>query len=484
MRKNFKNQTNKIKKKDTNGITLIALVITIIVLLILAGISISAISGNNSIINRTITAKEQNEISEEKEALELSVTKSMGKNKYGNLLKDELEEQLNIDLGEGTTEVTSLTDDLIKVKFIQSKRNYQVDSNGEISEYITPDYAIKVVFDAGSGTFSNASNQNIVKYEYIEVNKKQEIEKHIYTDTFNEEGVQIDTTSAPQSYTTTKTAKVEGATKLKIKIKHGKDAVIRAIKSVPQAEPALWECSNSNTGTEEFEIMGDTVNIYYGGPLGGINDYYGFYATIKGYDSNGKVITKDLEEMETKLVIKEGELLTPTWEEGVFRGWYFDSNYTTKAEFDEDNIITNSNYQNITLYAKWATETIFKDLGGIVRLATGVAGQSDYDPVPALYFKKSNTALSNAIEVQTEESAYPIYMKYDSSTKTVYWFSEVKPKLRGNVAMFLYWKKVENIDLTGIDMTEVTGFSRRTGFYPPNDEIPLSKIIFDESYQN
>ena len=31
MRKNFKNHTNKIKKKDTNGITLIVLVITIIV---------------------------------------------------------------------------------------------------------------------------------------------------------------------------------------------------------------------------------------------------------------------------------------------------------------------------------------------------------------------------------------------------------------------------------------------------------------------
>ena len=30
MRKNFKKQTNKIKKKDTNGITLIALVITIV----------------------------------------------------------------------------------------------------------------------------------------------------------------------------------------------------------------------------------------------------------------------------------------------------------------------------------------------------------------------------------------------------------------------------------------------------------------------
>lgn len=41
--KNFKKKA----LKNTNGITLIALVITIIVLLILAGISISMLSGDN-----------------------------------------------------------------------------------------------------------------------------------------------------------------------------------------------------------------------------------------------------------------------------------------------------------------------------------------------------------------------------------------------------------------------------------------------------
>ena len=45
-------------KKTTKGITLIALVITIIVLLILAGVSISMLSGDNSILNRATTAKE------------------------------------------------------------------------------------------------------------------------------------------------------------------------------------------------------------------------------------------------------------------------------------------------------------------------------------------------------------------------------------------------------------------------------------------
>ena len=38
--------------KQKKGITMIALVITIIVLLILAGISISMLAGNNSILNR------------------------------------------------------------------------------------------------------------------------------------------------------------------------------------------------------------------------------------------------------------------------------------------------------------------------------------------------------------------------------------------------------------------------------------------------
>ncbi len=48
---------NKILKNNEKAITLIALVITIIVLLILVGISISMLSGDNSILNRATDAK-------------------------------------------------------------------------------------------------------------------------------------------------------------------------------------------------------------------------------------------------------------------------------------------------------------------------------------------------------------------------------------------------------------------------------------------
>ena len=43
--------------KKENGITLVALVVTIVVLLILAGVSISLVLGNNGLINKTKEAK-------------------------------------------------------------------------------------------------------------------------------------------------------------------------------------------------------------------------------------------------------------------------------------------------------------------------------------------------------------------------------------------------------------------------------------------
>ncbi len=48
------------EKKKINGITLIALVITIIVLLILAGVTIATLGGDNGIIARAKTAQEKN----------------------------------------------------------------------------------------------------------------------------------------------------------------------------------------------------------------------------------------------------------------------------------------------------------------------------------------------------------------------------------------------------------------------------------------
>ena len=59
----------KQKLRENKGITLIALVITIIVLLILAGVSIAMLTGENGILNQAAKAKNETEKAQANEAL-------------------------------------------------------------------------------------------------------------------------------------------------------------------------------------------------------------------------------------------------------------------------------------------------------------------------------------------------------------------------------------------------------------------------------
>ena len=71
--------------KNNKGITVLALTITIIILLILAGITITALTGENGLIKNAGEAKKETEISNEKEILERATARSNGtrfKRKY------------------------------------------------------------------------------------------------------------------------------------------------------------------------------------------------------------------------------------------------------------------------------------------------------------------------------------------------------------------------------------------------------------------
>ena len=88
---NAKNISKKIIKK-AKGITLISLVITIIILLILAGVTLSLTLGDNGIITQAQKAKEAQEIAAIKEDFQLAILdKELEKGGTG-LTKEELEE--------------------------------------------------------------------------------------------------------------------------------------------------------------------------------------------------------------------------------------------------------------------------------------------------------------------------------------------------------------------------------------------------------
>ena len=64
---------HKIKSLKEQGITLIALVITIIVLVILAGITISILFEKNGLVERAKNATEEYKIEEQKQKLQLAI---------------------------------------------------------------------------------------------------------------------------------------------------------------------------------------------------------------------------------------------------------------------------------------------------------------------------------------------------------------------------------------------------------------------------
>lgn len=81
-------------KKDVKGITLIALVITIIVLLILAAVSIAMLTGENGLLQKATKAKEENKLAQAKEQINLMlqeyrIERDTGSNKsFENFLQD------------------------------------------------------------------------------------------------------------------------------------------------------------------------------------------------------------------------------------------------------------------------------------------------------------------------------------------------------------------------------------------------------------
>ena len=121
--------------KENKAITLIALVVTIVVLIILAGISIGALTGNNGIINQTQNAKEQTEIADEKERIDLSTVGAVGKEPRGELKRNYFNDELTEHIGqEGKDYSLSESENApFIVEYLDSKRSYLVDEDGNIT---------------------------------------------------------------------------------------------------------------------------------------------------------------------------------------------------------------------------------------------------------------------------------------------------------------------------------------------------------------
>ena len=120
-----KNKELKPIKKE-KGITLIALIVTIIILIILAGITIATLTGEDGLINNANNAKEETEIANEKEIVDRATINAMGNNKRGNIVREELQDELDRITKVGDTEEEDSGEEF-NVVFTQTQRYYTVN---------------------------------------------------------------------------------------------------------------------------------------------------------------------------------------------------------------------------------------------------------------------------------------------------------------------------------------------------------------------
>ena len=127
--------------KTNNGITLIALVITIIVLLILAGVTIATLMGDNGILTKATEARDKTKITEEQEKVKLAVAGTLAEENGGDIKSESLEEQLSNYFADGYYDVVAGSNDTGENGYIvtitENNKNgnmYFVSKDGNTSE--------------------------------------------------------------------------------------------------------------------------------------------------------------------------------------------------------------------------------------------------------------------------------------------------------------------------------------------------------------
>ena len=183
------------KNCRNNGITMIALCVTIIVLLILAGVTISTFEGKDGIFNQANDSKKSAAIVEEKEILNTTVAASVGASSKAQVEEAYIRKYLNENVGNENEKYILETDgDNFRIKFIDTGNEYVVSKDGNIysnDEFnnelvLTPSEKLIVevgeketitanVTSVGSGVRWESEDETIAKIDYGDFSNDKEI---------------------------------------------------------------------------------------------------------------------------------------------------------------------------------------------------------------------------------------------------------------------------------------------------------------------
>ena len=144
-----KNERNIKLDIENKGITLIALIISIIVLLILAGVSLSALIGENGILNQAVNSAEKTKMASEQEAIEqIIVSENADKIQYP-------EEKSKYHIGEDLYDKTLENGDIWNIVVINdSQKDYgtgwtYIEKGTELMDYGKSNYSWLINYKTG-----------------------------------------------------------------------------------------------------------------------------------------------------------------------------------------------------------------------------------------------------------------------------------------------------------------------------------------------
>ena len=181
-------QIKSSKLKNTNkGITLIALVITIIVLLILAGVAIATITGENGILTKAVAAKEKTSEAEAKETIQLEAMGSF--NESGKFDYELFKSNVKKNLGRTDTDIKD-NGNTVTVTY----KGYDVEIDKTTGEIIEPVKVGEIVTGKNNRTYTNTTEDGktltaVIPVGYGVMEGLDNIsEGLVITDNFEEDG--------------------------------------------------------------------------------------------------------------------------------------------------------------------------------------------------------------------------------------------------------------------------------------------------------
>lgn len=122
--------------KNNKGITLIALVITVILMLILVGVVVTNVH-DGGIFDHAANAVKNTDIANEKEDIQQAVFLALGKSNSGTITSTNFQNALNSQFGGEGNAIAYSEGDSFLVELTNTNRFYSVDSNGKIGDPVT-----------------------------------------------------------------------------------------------------------------------------------------------------------------------------------------------------------------------------------------------------------------------------------------------------------------------------------------------------------